>query len=88
MNRLPPDTRRTILIQKLRGASNREAAERTGVSKGTVANEISEARAGEVEPFERLDDQVDGLIELGKRLKDADLDLRTALIGLDVIELM
>jgi len=63
MRRILPDTRREIIRLKLQGATNQEAAETLGVSKGTVSNVVSEARDGEFPPFDDLDEQLDSLID-------------------------
>jgi CII-binding regulator of phage lambda lysogenization HflD len=86
MKRIPLDQRRAILQAKLRGASHQEAAEQVGVSKGTVVNVYNAAKAGQYEAFAGLEDQVNALAELSKRLDESDLDVSAAHAGLDVLE--
>ncbi|MFB6361142.1 MAG: hypothetical protein ABEH59_07445, partial [Halobacteriales archaeon] len=61
-----------------------QVADEFDVSIGTVSNVIDEARRGEIEGVEPLDEQLDALIDLGKRLDEASLDVTTANIGLDM----
>lgn len=78
------DTRRAILQAKLSGASTREVADEFDVSVGTVSNVVAEAREGAFDEVANLEDHVDALLDLGRRLREADLDLAAAQLGLDV----
>jgi hypothetical protein len=86
MKRIPIDQRRAILQAKLRGASHQEAADEVCVSKGTVVNVYNAAKTGEYEAFADLEDQVNALAELSKRLDEEDLDVSAAHAGMDVLE--
>jgi hypothetical protein len=86
MERIPLAQRRAVLQEKLRGASHQEAADRVGVSKGTVVNVFNAAKAGQYDAFEDVEDQVNALAELSKRLEAEDLDVTAAHTGLDILE--
>jgi DNA repair exonuclease SbcCD ATPase subunit len=88
MERIPLETRRQILQEKLRGASHQEAADRNGVSKGTVVNVFNSAKEGAYPAFDDLEYGAAALAELAKRLDDEQLDVTSAHVGLDVMAWM
>ena len=79
--------RKKLLVLRLyfEGLSYDEIAVRAGIGKGTVANIISELKAGSFPEAGDLSDQLEAMRELAVDLRHSRLTLAQASIGLTVL---
>ena len=85
MQQLSQRKRIAIVKSYLRGLSYQEIARRVGVSKGSVANVISDLKAGRFPEAGDLSEQVDILRELSVDLRRAGVTPAEAMVGLAVL---
>jgi len=82
MEKLSLRKRLNIIHQYLEGMSYDEIATRSGVSKGSVANIITELKAGQILDIQGPAQQLDALRELSADLRRHHLTLGEAIVGI------
>jgi len=83
---IPPGKRRRVLVLYVQGFPFVEIATKTGLSTGSVANIVQEAKEGKFEELRDVREQIDGLRELSVALRKNKLKITEALLGLSFYE--
>ena len=79
---ISPARRRQVLALYIQGLPYVEIATKTGLSIGSVANIVQEAKEGKFDKLKDIREQIDGLRELSVALRKNKLKIDQALLGL------
>ncbi len=83
---ISPAKRRRALVLYVQGLPFVEIATKTGLSTGSVANIVQEAKEGKFEEVRDVREQIDGLRELSVALRKGKLEIAQAFLGLSFYE--